>query len=378
MPSTVEASRRQVSGGSSDEGEVPETGNVQVSAQDRDDYCSDSSSGSSDGSAFTSEASSATATPEHSTSVHTNDQIVADEFENNLEINLIENSAFPKWFKFKRKTNLKIYSFSKHLHVYLIMCLKFVLSTLLILATVQFSFPETSHRVVPQRFFPAYSLVKDYYSGDLQQLAEKLHYSDLAFVMYYAPWDRDSQQARAQFVAAARQLQDQVLFAAINCWQPDSSCRLNHKVGSFPALVLHVNTGVSKGSGAVLRENRALSYNGPLQADHMARFVSAALRPYRHVGDRKQLAQLQLTHSVTFSATRWRCYHRPVNPVAVGKPTKQVHRPASTILPLHLVETTPSVERHSTHSSQQVSRLVLVPWVKLLCYPIPIPNINLI
>ena len=38
------------------------------------------------------------------------------------------------------------------------------------------------------------------------------------------------------------------MFAAINCWQPDSTCRANHKVSSFPALILHVNTGAKKGT----------------------------------------------------------------------------------------------------------------------------------
>ena len=51
--------------------------------------------------------------------------------------------------------------------------------------------------------------------------------------------------------------------------------------------------------GGVLRESTALAYHGPLTPQHLVRFVSKALRPYRHVRDRRDLAAMQLQHTVS-------------------------------------------------------------------------------
>ncbi|XP_018016273.1 thioredoxin domain-containing protein 11 isoform X2 [Hyalella azteca] len=299
MPSTVTASRRHSE--SSDDQLNNEECPSQIPIDDSraldSDTCYTTSCGRNSSDASSANSSSFS-TPEHSTRLEK-----FDERENcnelssqstNFSQDNAEESTF-LFFKFKRKNRLIAYQFLKKLRIHLIMWLKFVLSALLVLATIQFSFPQSPHQVVPHPFFPSHTLVKDFYQGDLQLLAEHLQYSDLALVMYYAPWDRESQLARTQFAHAARILHNQVVFCAINCWQPDSFCRLNHKVTSFPAIVLHVNTGALKGS--ILRESRAFPYNGPIVSEHLVRFLTAALRPYQHVPDRKHLASLQLTHS---------------------------------------------------------------------------------
>ncbi|KAF2367428.1 Thioredoxin-like fold [Trinorchestia longiramus] len=294
MPPTVTASRGQSesSDDQSSDGECPSR--LPEADSLDDDYCTTSC-----GSKYSDDSSkdqSKSSTPQHPASI-----VPAAGAEECLlssrDLQEEDDTQPPacRFFKFKRKERIILYLFLQKLRLHLIMCLKFVLSLLLVLATVHFSFPESVRRPASHKFFPTHTLVTDFYEGELQLLAEKLQHTDLALVMYYAPWDRESQLARTQFSQAARILHNQVFFCAINCWQPQSFCRMNHKVTSYPALVLHINTGALK--GAVVRESRAFPYSGPVLSEHLVRFVTTALRPYQHVPDRRHLASLQLTHS---------------------------------------------------------------------------------
>lgn len=44
----------------------------------------------------------------------------------------------------------------------------------------------------------------DFYTGELKSAMEKISLSEMSFVMYYAPWDAESQRVRWHFEAAAR------------------------------------------------------------------------------------------------------------------------------------------------------------------------------
>lgn len=50
----------------------------------------------------------------------------------------------------------------------------------------------------------------DIYTGDVNTLTERLLASDLSLVVYYAPWDRDSQLLRWELEKAARYHHEQV------------------------------------------------------------------------------------------------------------------------------------------------------------------------
>ena len=62
----------------------------------------------------------------------------------------------------------------------------------------------------PELFFPRYSLVKDFYDGNLNLLNERLLTSDLSMVFYYAPWDRQCQDLQAHFIQVAKYYHEQV------------------------------------------------------------------------------------------------------------------------------------------------------------------------
>ncbi|XP_042875237.1 thioredoxin domain-containing protein 11-like isoform X2 [Penaeus japonicus] len=143
-----------------------------------------------------------------------------------------------------------------------------------------------------QPFFPRHSLVSDFHTGDVVALTERLLATDLSLVVYYAPWDRDSQALRWEIEKVARYHHEQVYFAAINCWHPNSECRARYKIRTFPAIVLHVRSS----SG---QETKAMAYGGPHHAGHIVRFLSRALRPLTHVASHADLARLQMEYSAT-------------------------------------------------------------------------------
>lgn len=54
------------------------------------------------------------------------------------------------------------------------------------------------------------SLVLDFYKGHLSSLVDRVTDSDYSFVMYYAPWDAESQALKDEFEIAARYYHSQV------------------------------------------------------------------------------------------------------------------------------------------------------------------------
>lgn len=62
----------------------------------------------------------------------------------------------------------------------------------------------------PAPFFRKGSLVTDYYSGELRKMSKKASEVDLMFIMYYAPWDAESQTLRKEFEVAAEHHHKQV------------------------------------------------------------------------------------------------------------------------------------------------------------------------
>lgn len=53
-------------------------------------------------------------------------------------------------------------------------------------------------------------MVKDWYRGQLSEAISQASESDLAFVMYYAPWDAESQAVRHEFMIASQHLNKNV------------------------------------------------------------------------------------------------------------------------------------------------------------------------
>lgn len=68
----------------------------------------------------------------------------------------------------------------------------------------------------PQPFFPQHTLVTDFHTGDVGSLTERLLAADLSLVVYYAPWDRDSQTLRWEVERAAQYHHEQVSQGALH------------------------------------------------------------------------------------------------------------------------------------------------------------------
>ncbi|XP_022830838.1 thioredoxin domain-containing protein 11 [Spodoptera litura] len=131
------------------------------------------------------------------------------------------------------------------------------------------------------RFFRSDSIVQDWYRGQLTNVLASVNRVDVSFVMYYAPWDAESQYVRGEFEKAALILHDRVQFAAINCWNPGSECRLhNNKISSWPILMAY--TSISTG----------IFYYGPRDAHSMVNFLELMIKPLRRVSSSEDLVNL--------------------------------------------------------------------------------------
>ncbi|KAI5651874.1 thioredoxin domain-containing protein 11 [Phthorimaea operculella] len=131
------------------------------------------------------------------------------------------------------------------------------------------------------RFFSPHSVVTDWYRGQLSHALSYINYEEISFVMYYAPWDAESQFVRDEFEKAANVLRDRVHFSAINCWNPGSECRIqNSKIPSWPILMVYTNSG------------RGVLYKGPRDAHSMVKFLELIIKPLERVSSTEDLIHL--------------------------------------------------------------------------------------
>lgn len=75
--------------------------------------------------------------------------------------------------------------------------------------------PKVSKPPSARPFFNQTSIVLDFYKGHLGAAIERVTDADLSFVMYYAPWDAESQAVRQEFEAVARFHHKQVIICFI-------------------------------------------------------------------------------------------------------------------------------------------------------------------
>ncbi|KAH0546366.1 thioredoxin domain-containing protein 11 [Cotesia glomerata] len=145
--------------------------------------------------------------------------------------------------------------------------------------------PKISKSPPARPFFNESSIVIDFYKGQLNAMIEKASDSDVCFIMYYAPWDAESQTVRQEFERVAHYYHSQVFFAAINCWHPGSECRQQYnKIQSYPVLFLYP----LRGSG--------IQYRGINEAPYIMRFLDAFLNPIHRISRQEELMDLLLSH----------------------------------------------------------------------------------
>ncbi|XP_037302968.1 thioredoxin domain-containing protein 11 isoform X2 [Manduca sexta] len=131
------------------------------------------------------------------------------------------------------------------------------------------------------RFFSPESVVVDWYRGQLSRALSIINNADVSFVMYYAPWDAESQYVRREFEKAAMILSHRVHFAAINCWNPGSECRIQHnKIPSWPILM------------AYTVNSRGVLYKGIRDAHSMVKFLELIMRPIKRISLTEDLVNM--------------------------------------------------------------------------------------
>ncbi|XP_014489487.1 PREDICTED: thioredoxin domain-containing protein 11 [Dinoponera quadriceps] len=167
---------------------------------------------------------------------------------------------------------------------YEIVC--FVLAiTFTALAALHSSPPKVSKPPVAKPFFNRSSVVLDFYKGHLGAMIERMTQTDFSFVMYYAPWDAESQALRQEFEKVAQFYHPQIFFAAINCWHPDSECRAQYnKIHGYPVLMLYPS------------RNPGINYRGIRTAPYMIRFLDAVMNPIVRIIHKEQLMELLVTY----------------------------------------------------------------------------------
>ena len=82
--------------------------------------------------------------------------------------------------------------------------------------------PRTRTSRSPRPIFGgSQSFVDDYYTGDIFSAFEEADQYENAFLMFYAPWDADCRRAKEILEVVAKTFVDNdIYFAAVNCWEP--------------------------------------------------------------------------------------------------------------------------------------------------------------
>uniref|UniRef100_A0A5S6QPN5 Thioredoxin domain-containing protein n=1 Tax=Trichuris muris TaxID=70415 RepID=A0A5S6QPN5_TRIMR len=131
----------------------------------------------------------------------------------------------------------------------------------------------------PQPFFAPNSSVVDFYRGELDELEDSMQWSEVNFVMFYAPWSFECLESRRPFEMLATFYSSQVSFYAINCWEPAGLCRQERQPREFPILQAFIQ-----------QVPPAFVYSGPITADYMLKFIDNLITPMVRLSSSADLA----------------------------------------------------------------------------------------
>jgi len=140
----------------------------------------------------------------------------------------------------------------------------------------------------PRPFFPGFR-VRDYYRGDVFQAFRDAGEYENSLLMFYAPWDRESMQARSVLLELANFFQQtDIMIAAVNCWYPTSDCakEFGSKTSStqFPVFIFYP---------AYLK---GIQYRGVLRSDHLISWVQRCRYPVTPLQSLDHFHTLLSTH----------------------------------------------------------------------------------
>ncbi|XP_064639804.1 thioredoxin domain-containing protein 11-like [Lineus longissimus] len=133
---------------------------------------------------------------------------------------------------------------------------------------------------LPSPFFPSQSPVVEDQYGDLERLRDCLTKDEIIFVMYYAPWCSKCMEVRWEFHKAAVFMQEEVTFAAVNCWWPEGECKRTQAPITFPLFYVYHTT------------LDGFRYTGHFTADHMVNFLGHFLFPIMPLHSLKNVSDI--------------------------------------------------------------------------------------
>ncbi|XP_023330000.1 thioredoxin domain-containing protein 11 [Eurytemora carolleeae] len=119
----------------------------------------------------------------------------------------------------------------------------------------------------PEPFFAENSTVRDYWSGKVFSGFQDAAYYESSFFFFYAAWDRESQEARAEMEIVGQFFSESdVLIAAVNCWYPTSDCAKEFGGKSGAGNILPVFIFYPKLLNGI-------QYRGQTSAQHIIRYL---------------------------------------------------------------------------------------------------------
>ncbi|KAL0278669.1 UNVERIFIED_CONTAM: hypothetical protein PYX00_000422 [Menopon gallinae] len=154
-------------------------------------------------------------------------------------------------------------------------------------AALFISSPKIGKPPSPTPFFSKNSVVSDYYKGTVNLAFQRASKADLTVIMYYAPWDAESQAVRSEYEAAAHLLHEEVFFTAISCWSPNMECKQHTpRIKHFPVIV------------AYPQHLKGIQYKGAILSTHLVQFVKTLMRPLHRIQSPLDIAALIAQHDV--------------------------------------------------------------------------------
>ena len=127
--------------------------------------------------------------------------------------------------------------------------------------------------------------VKDYYHGDIYNAFSDASQFENALLMFYAPWDRESQEARTVLLELGDFFQEtDLLVAAVNCWYPTSDCakEFGGKASGtrYPVFIFYP------------AHLKGIQYRGSLRADDLISWTQRCRYPLTPLLDTSHLDSL--------------------------------------------------------------------------------------
>ena len=132
--------------------------------------------------------------------------------------------------------------------------------------------------------------VKDYYQGNVFTAFQDAGQFENSLLMFYAPWDRESQEARLVMLEVGKFFSEtDILIGAVNCWYPTSDCakEFGGKASGtrYPVFIFYPS------------HLKGIQYRGPVRADQLISWVQRARYPLTPLLSLQHFQQLHRDHS---------------------------------------------------------------------------------